>query len=157
MSTSEAARRCCFVLNLLLAGTNLEPHSISSLRHMTQPCRISSMGRYLTLTNTHSAHLLSHPVALHTPSPSVLSSYTAFHMACGPMTTEALHSFVDVLASRDFASSDFIGPLPTTPQFLCSGIWIAGGLSSVFGGPIMVCCVFPLITPCHDPHQTLHV
>ena len=62
-------------------------------------------------------------------------------MASIPMTIEALHSFVDMLASRYAATSCFIGPLPITSRFLPVEFHVEDGL--YIARPVMVRCVFP--------------
>lgn len=51
---------------------------------------------------------------------------------------EALHRFVGVLASRDFATSKSIGPLSITSRFLPIQVHVEDGLSSETARPLMV-------------------
>lgn len=68
---------------------------------------------------------------------------------------EALHAFVNDLASRDPASSGFIGPLPITSRFLGDAIDVHGGDSIDKIYPIMVRCVWPPDT--QSRHAVIHM
>ena len=64
-------------------------------------------------------------------------------MAQYPMTIEALHGYVDSLASQDLLSSGFVGPKPTTSRFLGDKPYIAEESSLDSSFPLMVRCVYP--------------
>ena len=64
-------------------------------------------------------------------------------MAQYPMTIQALHGFVDALASRDPFSQGFVGPVPISSHFLGDKPYSSDQSSNHDSFPIMVRCVYP--------------
>ena len=64
-------------------------------------------------------------------------------MAQYPMTIQALHGYVDSLASRDSVSPGFVGPSPINSRFLGDIPYISETSSTDTAFPIMVRCVYP--------------
>ena len=76
-------------------------------------------------------------------------------MAQYPMTIEALHGYVDSLASQDLVSPGFVGPSPRNSRFLGDEPYISEESSPDAAFPVMFRCVYPPDT--QSRHAVIHI
>ena len=76
-------------------------------------------------------------------------------MAQYPMTIQALHGYVDALASRDPFLPGFVGPVPISSRFLGDEPYSPDMSSDHDSFPVMVQCVCPPDT--QSRHALIHI